>query len=1327
VNQSPSPDKDPMAYHLLVIQDKQGQWKVDLNAPTLTIGRDSTNNIVLQGEGISRRHAVLKRTPSQEGLRFQLLDGDLAGRPSTNGIIVNKRRCKSRYLKHGDKIIFGRTIEAEYQVVLLTREEYRKQVRSPHHISVLEEPAAANTTTWVPLHKQFPQTAPPQPILQETIAFHKVTPLSSQTLQNETLNDRLNNTLDTTLHTPAQTHEQTNTVQNNTIQNNTIQIPELTNTVTVVPQLVPAPSVKVDWVEMPDLPIFYGREKELAQLHQWILIEKSQLVVIWGSHGVGKTTLGVKFTQTVADHFEYVIWCSLYTAPPLEEVMKRVLNCVGYPSDSPSIALLVDRLRHHRCLWILDTVEALLQEATLAGSFKSGYESYGELFRQVAETSHQSCLLLTSSETTKGLTLMGRNNRTVQLLQLHGLRKEEAQCFFNVQDFSPGEIQEMSRVIDYYQGNPLALKIVASDVEQKFAGSLSAYASRYLDSNRPASDEFYDLLDRQFNRLSLLEQNILFWLAINQETSSDLQLEEDLLPTISSQDLMKAITSLERRAFVEISQGHCFIKGITERYVIDRLIEIAAEELLSQHFTLLRSHALVKATAKEYIRQRQTQMILRPIADLFLTRCGRGQIRSWLEEVLHILHQQDLQLPDYLVGNLLNLMTCLNVDLWGADFSNLMIQQVCLRDMRLQNVNLTGSELCKFTLIDTFGFVLALEFSPDRQIFAIGDTNNTVRLWQMETGALRWTLTGHTNWVTGLSFSSDGSLLASSSADHTIKIWDPSSGQCLKTLTGHTDTVCTIRFSGDAQVLASGSADGTIRIWDIASGQSLMTLSGHSESGNRIRVLAFGPGSKLLISGGEDQIIRIWNVKTGQCLGTLTGHTGWIYSMVMSRHGRILATGSEDGTIKLWDIIQGTCTQTFESSMGAVYSLRFHPQDEQILVSGSENGWIQIWQIHTGDCLKTLKGHTAWVSALDFGFQGHQLVSGGGDQTIRFWDLNLGACIKMWQGYTNWITSLAYSPSGNALVSGSKDRTLRVWNLTSYEQVLSLTVDGSWLESVALDPREQILAAGGDSIIRLWDARTGQSLRELKGHHHRILSVAFSPDGQRLASASYDRTIKIWDPSTGECLNTLTGHTQGIRAVAFHPQEQSQVIASGSEDRTVRLWNSLTGESLYVLEGHQHRVTAVAFDSEGQSLASASEDKTIKLWHTSTGECYCSLAEHQGQVHSVAFSPNGDLLASGGEEGTIRLWDPFTGQCCSVLRGHSGNVYVVVFSPEGRFLASGSQDQTIRLWDLSTGHCCKTLRPLRPYDGLNITGVRGLSESHRLALRALGALDDDRR
>jgi WD40 repeat protein len=1097
----------------------------------------------------------------------------------------------------------------------------------------------------------------------------------------------------------------------------------------------------VDWGEAPDVSTFYGRKAELATLDRWLRSDRCRLVALLGMGGIGKTTLTVKLAQQVADEFECLIWRSLRHAPPLENLLAELVQFLSHQqSNQTTIARLLHYLRTSRCLLILDNWETIL-EGGKTGVYRSGYEGYGELLGAIAETAHSSCLILTSREKPAEVATFEGVELAVRSLSLKG-SQEAAMALVEAKGLV-GSALEKQQLGDRYGNSPLALKIVATSIQDLFDGQVRDF----LAQDTAVFNGVRRLLEQQFQRLSPTEQSIMYWLAINREWTTVDELHEDMVPVVSKAKILEGLEALIWRSPIERQAGSYTQQPVVMEYVTERLIEQVTNELMSQDLALFVSHALLKTTVKDYIRESQERLILQPIADRFQANfSSTSALDRQLKSLIEVLRSSDLQLTGYAGGNLLNLCLKLPIDLAGYDFSALNLWHAYLQDVNLPRVNFARADLSKSVFTQTFGMIFSVAFAPAPKaglfqnatgdLLATGDSSGKIAIWQMADGQPLLTLPGHTNLVLSVAWSLDGQFLASGSADGTIRIWNLNTGACDRILQEHNNWVWSVAWSPNPSklggILASSGSDQTVKIWDIDRGECIRTLP-HEAA---VPSVAWNSDGQLLATGSADKVVRVWHCQTGTCLKVLAGHSNEIWCVSWHREGKILASSSDDSTIRLWDVETGSCLQTLTGHTHSVGSIAWHP-DGQTLASGSRDRTVRLWHPVSGECLHVLSNHSSWLWSVAWSPNGQYLASGSQDCTLRLWDAQTGACLKTLQGYQGAVRTVSWSPAGRILASGSDDGVLRLWNAETgnCDRMLSSAQGyrhSIWSASWSPDGKA-IAAASEDRTLRLWNLSTARCWKTLEGHSNAIWSVAWSLDGQTIASASHDQTVRLWDANSGQCLNILHGHINWVLCVAWSPNPpvirpdrklgSRGIFASGGEDKTVRLWDAASGECIEVLAAHDDWVWAIAWSPNGQLLATGSADRTIRIWEANTGLCVKILAGHTAPVRAIAWSLDGKTLASGSDDRTIRLWDANHRSCRQILRGHTSSVLAVAWSADSQTLASGSTDETIKLWDLDLGECQNTLRADRPYEGTNITGVRGLTAAQQSTLKALGAIE----
>jgi DNA replication protein DnaC len=302
-----------------------------------------------------------------------------------------------------------------------------------------------------------------------------------------------------------------------------------------------------DWGDAVDVSIFYGRTEELVTLEQWIVKDRCRLVVLLGMGGIGKTALAVELAERIQNEFEYVIWRSLLHAAPVQDMLAELIKFLSnqQETDLPvtvdgRILRLVNYLRQHRCLLVLDNVESILREGDRIGHYREGYEGYHQLMRCIAETPHNSSLVLTSRE--KPIDLVYQEGQTLPVRSFHltGLKEAEGREIFKIKGSFSGSADEWRTLIEHYAGNPLALKMVAPAIQDFFDSSVSRFL-KILNQGTLVFDNIRNLLERQFNRLSDLEKQVMYWLAVNREVVSFSQLHDDFVSNLSPGELIERI------------------------------------------------------------------------------------------------------------------------------------------------------------------------------------------------------------------------------------------------------------------------------------------------------------------------------------------------------------------------------------------------------------------------------------------------------------------------------------------------------------------------------------------------------------------------------------------------------------------------------------------------------------------------------------------------------------------------------------------------------------------------------------------------------------------
>jgi hypothetical protein len=557
--------------------------------------------------------------------------------------------------------------------------------------------------------------------------------------------------------------------------------------------------------------------------------------------------------------------------------------------------------------------------------------------------------LLTSREKPAELGPLEGHSAPVRTLHLTGLDDHACHRILETRDIT-GTLTTVSALARLYGGNPLALQLISEPIHELFGGDVAAFLA--------LGDAFFNgvgqLLAQQFGRSTALEQAILYWLAIARELVPLSDLLTNLGEAVPQREVLVALESLRRRMLIErAAEKPAFtLQPVILEYVSDRLVECVDHELVAGPPQLVCSHALVQATAKEYVRHSQEQLLARPLLERLVRAYGdAAALEKKLLMLLASWREQPRREQGYGPGNVINLLRVLRGELRGLDLARLAIRQAYLAEVDAQDACLVEAELADTVLADAFHFSRAVVFSSDGALLAVGTSTGQVWLWRVADRRSLWTVQGHTSGVWGMALSSDGGLVASGGGDGMVQLWEAGSGRPLATLQGHTSAIRGVALSSDGQLVASGGDDGTVRLWEAGSGRALATLQGHT---GVVRGVALSSDGQLVASSGDDGTVKLWEASSGRVLATLQGHTATIGGVALSSEGGLVASGSLDGTVRLWEASSGRPLATLQGHTSMVWSVALS-SDGGLVVSGGFDGTVKLWDAKSGACLRTVR------------------------------------------------------------------------------------------------------------------------------------------------------------------------------------------------------------------------------------------------------------------------------------------------------------------------------------------------------------------------------------
>jgi len=669
-------------------------------------------------------------------------------------------------------------------------------------------------------------------------------------------------------------------------------------------------------------------------------------------------------------------------------------------------------------------------------------------------------------------------------------------------------------------------------------------------------------------------------------------------------------------------------------------------------------------------------------------------VQESLKLCSHILENDRTQLAGQLLGRLL---TCKS-----SEIKKLTEQAKELQDrMWLQPI--TCSLICPrgpllFNLEGHSDAVIAVTTTPNGKNIISASKDNTLKVWDIESGELINTLKGfkeHTEprfrttyrSITGLVVTPDSKNVISTCDKNNLKIWEIKTGKSTVRLEGHKKGVTALNVSPDGLNAITASNDGTIKIWNMDDGHCLHNLRSQQERVNCIFI-----ENDIIISVSEESFIGTWNLNEGLEPIYYEGHKGRLLNLSLTEKGPIGISAVNDG-IDAWTWskdFQETITllskKAFSNFPGVENCVALTLDGRRIIFPSSESS-LTLWDLDSGKSIYTLE-HSKWITGITITNDGRRAISCSEDWTARVWNLEWepSKIIQEPKRHTEWINAVAVTPNGKRGTIAFSDGTIQILNLENGNILYSIKDHNGYVteRAFAISPDGRFAVTGSyDKKVNVYDIERGKVLHSLKEHDYVVYCVEVTQDGSRVISGAGDRTLKVWDILTGELLANLEGHHMSVTHIAAL-KDNKRVIST--DDRTLKVWNIDNGRNIHTIDiiedNGASEVTIISATPDGSFSIIGFVTGKIMVVDIISGKKLYSIYAHKDRINGIVTLEEKQRYITVSKDGFLKIRYLKNGKLILKIKAHDQEIWDISKTLDERFIISASADRRIKIWDL---------------------------------------------